>query len=146
MSAVNEDDEGYIENQGLDDPAPAPAAKPAKAAKAPAAPKSGKTISKKQPVGMGMYAQPQKRHRKALKDNIQGITRPALRRLARRAGVKRICGDIYDAERARIRTFLEVILGDAIAYTIHARRKTVIPMDIITALSRRGRTLYGFGY
>lgn len=31
-----------------------------------------------------------KRHRKILRDNIQGITKPAIRRLARRGGVKRI--------------------------------------------------------
>ncbi|CAI9548089.1 unnamed protein product [Staurois parvus] len=29
-----------------------------------------------------------KRHRKVLRDNIQGITKPAIRRLARRGGVK----------------------------------------------------------
>ena len=33
-----------------------------------------------------------KRHRKILRDNIQGITKPAIRRLARRGGVKRISG------------------------------------------------------
>ena len=33
-----------------------------------------------------------KRHRKILRDNIQGITEPAIRRLARRGGVKRISG------------------------------------------------------
>ena len=32
------------------------------------------------------------RHRKILRDNIQGITKPAIRRLARRGGVKRISG------------------------------------------------------
>ena len=33
-----------------------------------------------------------KRHRKVLRDNIQGITKPAIRRLARRGGVNRISG------------------------------------------------------
>jgi hypothetical protein len=32
-----------------------------------------------------------KRHRKILRDNIQGITKPAIRRLARRGGVKVRC-------------------------------------------------------
>ena len=31
-----------------------------------------------------------------LRDNIQGITKPAIRRLARRGGVKRISGLIYE--------------------------------------------------
>ena len=37
-----------------------------------------------------------KRHRKVLRDNIQGITKPAICRLARRGGVKRILGIIYE--------------------------------------------------
>ncbi|KAK6039390.1 hypothetical protein COOONC_23107 [Cooperia oncophora] len=38
-----------------------------------------------------------RRHRKVLRDNIQGITKPAIRRLARRGGVKRISGQINEA-------------------------------------------------
>jgi histone H3/H4 len=38
-------------------------------------------------------------HRKILRDNIQGITKPAIRRLARRGGVKRISGLIYEETR-----------------------------------------------
>ena len=34
-----------------------------------------------------------------LRDNIQGITKPAIRRLARRGGVKRISGLIYEEVR-----------------------------------------------
>ena len=37
-----------------------------------------------------------KRHRKVLHDNIQGITKPAIRRLAQRGVVKRISGLIYE--------------------------------------------------
>ncbi|KAJ1639739.1 hypothetical protein T492DRAFT_899006 [Pavlovales sp. CCMP2436] len=33
-----------------------------------------------------------KRHRKVVRKNIKGITKPAIRRLARRGGVKRISG------------------------------------------------------
>jgi histone H4 len=40
--------------------------------------------------GKGLGKGGAKRHRKILKDNIQGITKPAIRRLARRGGVKRI--------------------------------------------------------
>ena len=36
------------------------------------------------------------RHRKVLRDNIQGIAKSAIRRLARRSGVKRISGLIYE--------------------------------------------------
>jgi histone H3/H4 len=45
--------------------------------------------------------------RKILRDNIQGITKPAIRRLARRGGVKRISGLIYEETRGVLKTFLE---------------------------------------
>ena len=38
--------------------------------------------------GKGLGKGGAKRHRKILRDNIQGITKPAIRRLARRGGVK----------------------------------------------------------
>ncbi|TGJ82325.1 hypothetical protein E0Z10_g6441 [Xylaria hypoxylon] len=41
-----------------------------------------------------------KRHRKILRDNILGITKPAIRRLARRGGVKRISASIYEEARS----------------------------------------------
>lgn len=44
--------------------------------------------------GKGLGKGGAKRHRKVLRDNIQGITKPAIRRLARRGGVKRISGQI----------------------------------------------------
>ena len=40
--------------------------------------------------GKGLGKGGAKRHRKVLRDNIQGIPKPAIRRLARRGGVKRI--------------------------------------------------------
>ena len=49
--------------------------------------------------GKGLGKGGAKRHRKVLRDNIQGITKPAIRRLARRGGVKRISGLIYEETR-----------------------------------------------
>ena len=37
------------------------------------------------------------------------------------------------------------IIRDAVNYTEHAKRKTVTAMDILYALKRQGRILYGFG-
>lgn len=93
-----------------------------------------------------MSDQGPKRHRhRVLRDNIQGVTQPALRRLARRAGVKRISGLIYDDTRLALKVFLDRTLHDAIAYTEHARRKTVTAMDVVYALKKQGKTIYGFG-
>ena len=95
--------------------------------------------------GKGLGKGGAKRHRKVLRDNIQGITKPAIRRLARRGGVKRVSGLIYEETRGVLKVFLESVISDAVTYTEHARRKTVTAMDVVYALKRQGRTLYGFG-
>lgn len=87
-----------------------------------------------------------KRHRKTLRDNIQGITKPAIRRLARRGGVKRISNFIYDETRGALKSFLTRVIEDAVTYTDYAKRKTVTAMDVVYALKRQGRTLYGYGH
>ena len=103
------------------------------------------TMSGRGKGGKGLGKGGAKRHRKVLRDNIQGITKPAIRRLARRGGVKRISGLIYEETRGVLKTFMESVIRDAVTYTEHARRKTVTAMDVVYALKRQGRTLYGFG-
>jgi len=104
---------------------------------------SGKAGKGKSGKGYGKIGA--KRLRKSTKEVILGITKPAIRRLARRGGVKRISALIYDETRNVLKIFLENIIKDAVTYTEHARRKTVIAMDVVYALKRQGRTLYGFG-
>ena len=96
--------------------------------------------------GKGLGKGGAKRHRKVMRDNILGITKPAIRRLARRGGVKRISGLIYDETRSVLKTFLDGVVCDAVTYTERAKRKTVTAMDVVYALKRQGKTLYGFGY
>ncbi|KAM0350256.1 hypothetical protein ACHAPU_003423 [Fusarium lateritium] len=48
-----------------------------------------------------------KRHRKIVRDSIKGVTKPAIRRLARRGGVKRISAGIYDEIRIALKARLE---------------------------------------
>ena len=95
--------------------------------------------------GKGLGKGGTRRHRKVLRNNISGITKPAIRRLARRGGVKRISGLVYEESRGVLKVFLEKVIQDAVKYTEHARRKTVTAMDVVYALKRNGRTLYGFG-
>ncbi|XP_040500569.1 histone H3.1-like [Ursus maritimus] len=104
-----------------------------------------KAMSGRGKGGKGLGKGGAKRHRKVLRDNIQGITKPAIRRLARRGGVKRISGLIYEETRGVLKVFLENVIRDAVTYTEHAKRKTVTAMDVVYALKRQGRTLYGFG-
>lgn len=90
-------------------------------------------------------AQKAPRRLKALRDNITGIKSPGIRRLARRGGVKRISGLVYEETRGLLRQFLENILRDAVTYTEYSKRSTLSALDVVHALKRNGRTLYGFG-
>ena len=42
-----------------------------------------------------------------------------------------------------LKLFLESVIRDSVTYTEHAKRKTVTSLDVIYALKRQGRTLYG---
>jgi len=68
---------------------------------------------------------------------------------------------IYEETRGVLKSFLESVIRDAVTYTEHAKRKTVTSLDVcshctlmlrltdtlqvVYALKRQGRTLYGFG-
>lgn len=84
------------------------------------------------------------KHKRKISDNINGITKPDIRRLARRGGVKRISSLIYEQVRIVLKVFLENILRDAVTYTMYAKRERVTVMDVVWALKRQGHTIYGF--
>lgn len=82
-----------------------------------------------------------------LEKNLQ---KPALRRLARRGGVKRISAGIYHSARKYTQIWLEKILEDVDTYAGHRggkedRRPIIKPIDIVRALKHNGRTIYGYG-
>ncbi|KAG6959225.1 hypothetical protein JG688_00010164, partial [Phytophthora aleatoria] len=83
-------------------------------------------------------------HRRILRDTIQGISRVSIRRLARRAGVVRMSALVYEAIRAVLKVFVSNLVQDAVVYSEYANRKAITAMDVIHALKRQGRTLYGF--
>jgi histone H4 len=95
--------------------------------------------------GKGLGKGGAKRHRTILRDNIQGITKSDIRRMCRRGGVKRVSSLIYEETRDVLKVFLENVLRDAVVYAAHAKRQTVTALDVVYALKRQGRTLYGFG-
>lgn len=78
------------------------------------------------------------------RDQLGGITKGDIRRLARRGGVKRMSSDVYDHIRGCLKVFLEDIIGKATVYREHARRRTLSAMDVVYALKSSGRTLYGY--
>jgi hypothetical protein len=66
--------------------------------------------------------------------------------MARRGGVKRLTGTIYEETRSVLKLFLENTIKDAVTFTEHGRRKTITAIDVVLALKKAGRTLYGFGF
>lgn len=59
---------------------------------------------------------------------------------------ERISGLIYDETRGVLKLFLESVIRDSVTYTEHSKRKTVTSLDVVYALKRQGKTLYGFGW
>lgn len=84
------------------------------------------------------------KHRKVLRDNIQGITKPALLRIARRAGVKRMSGLCYDELRKLILKKLETIIEKSMTFTEIAKRKKLMAKDVRAAAELMGTSLIGF--
>ena len=87
-----------------------------------------------------------KRHEKLSESVIRNeITMGGIRRMARRGGVKRISAGVYDETRDFIDYFLNVIIKDCGVFAEAGRKKTITAMNVILALKRNGRTLYGYG-
>ncbi|XP_065258575.1 histone H4-like [Emys orbicularis] len=91
--------------------------------------------------GKGLGKGGAKHHCKVLRDNIQGISKPAISHLAQHGGVKHILGLIYEETCGVLKVFLENMICDAVTYTERAKRKTVTAMDVVYALKCQGRTL-----
>jgi len=95
-------------------------------------------------LGLGKNGKKSSKHRKILRDSIDGITKNDIRRLARRGGVKRISLSSYDAVRDALKDFLKDVIHRTIIYTDHSHRKTVTPQDVIYGLKSKGITFYGY--
>lgn len=78
------------------------------------------------------------KHRKILRDNIAGITKPALLRILRRAGIKRVSGLVYEEMRGLLKEWLVEMVKDMVIFMEYARRKTVQLKDLEAALSNHG--------
>ncbi|KAI1363039.1 histone-fold-containing protein [Xylaria arbuscula] len=72
------------------------------------------------------------------------LAKPAIRRLARRGGVKRISAQIYDDVRQALRFRLEQIIRDCVTYCEYRQAKTITINDVLHSLRRQGRPIYGF--
>lgn len=73
------------------------------------------------------------------------VTKGALRRLAKRGGVARISDNSYNAVRQFADMMLVRVTRDSIVYAEAGKRKTITAMDVVYALKKNGKTLYGYG-
>jgi len=73
-----------------------------------------------------------------LRDNINGITQPALKRILRRAGVKRINSMVYEELRGILKVYVENIMRRCVTFMEHERRHTVRAKDLENALDVMG--------
>ncbi|MCL4114981.1 UNVERIFIED_CONTAM: hypothetical protein GTU68_020901 [Idotea baltica] len=96
-------------------------------------------------AGKGKIGKRTAKRKELKKTERHDLTRGSIRRLARRGGVKRISDGAYPEVRDFVDHFLTNIVRDIGVYTEHARRKTVTSMDVIYALKRHGRSIYGYG-
>jgi histone H3/H4 len=71
---------------------------------------------------------------KIIRNSIYGITKPAIARLARKAGVKRMSSLIYEETRGHMKIFLENVLRQAVMSVNFHHRNTVLSQDIESGL------------
>lgn len=93
--------------------------------------------------GKGLGKGSAKRHRRTQPPSDK-VSKPAIRRLARRGGVRRVGGAVYDSVNKLTKRYMEMVLQNAITYATHAKRKTVGVMDVVYSLKKQGVTLIGF--
>lgn len=84
-----------------------------------------------------------KRHRKQTVSTHK-ISGPAIRRLARRAGVTRVGSGCFPEVNAAAESYLADLLDCCRAYCTHSKRKTINCMDVIYSLKRFGTKYMGF--
>ena len=87
-----------------------------------------------------------KAEKRVQKDNIRGVSKGAIRRMAYRGGVRRISGIMYEETRGILKKFVERIVKDSVTYTEYSNRTTVTVLDVLYALRKRNKHLYGYDY
>ncbi|CAD7946838.1 unnamed protein product [Amoebophrya sp. A25] len=75
----------------------------------------------------------------------ENLCKGAIRRLARRGGIRRISNKVYHEARISFQNWLEKTVETVFVLTTHQGRQTVRTIDVVRALKMQGRTIYGYG-
>ncbi|XP_067686329.1 von Willebrand factor A domain-containing protein 5A-like isoform X2 [Haliotis asinina] len=105
-------------------------------------PVSSKSISTKGTGGKGLVIGGARRHRKVLRDSVQGIQKGNFQRLQKRAAVLRSSASMHEETRGIIRGFVANVIKDSIQYTECSLRKRLAVPHVTAALKGQGRTIY----
>lgn len=99
--------------------------------------------------GKTFHNRPPMRHqgRSRRTGNIKVVSQPAVRRLARRGGVKRMSKEVYSETQNVAKEFLTKVLEKSCIYMEDRNQsaKTLNPGDVVRALNNMGVPMYGFG-
>ena len=71
------------------------------------------------------------------------IRKPALKRLCRRAGIKRLDGKTYHEIRTTLNDFLKPIIRQSLLVMRYSGRKTVTSEDVVMVLKNNQAPIYG---
>jgi histone H4 len=83
-----------------------------------------------------------RRHRSSRRRGATGLSRGDVKRLARRGGVIRMGAGTGDTVQLALRAFLRGVIGDAVTFCEHSRRRTVYTQDVVLALKHAGSSLW----
>jgi len=111
------------------------AAPVAAAAAAATGPKKSKTKSKSDKL-------PKRHQNTSLKS--PGFNMPAIKRMARRGGAKRISKNVLEESNLEIRKLLTAVVENVMVYMVDAKRKTILPEDVMDAAQRHYKSVIGF--
>jgi histone H4 len=85
------------------------------------------------------------KYRVVLRDNIQGLTKPAIQRLAHAAGCTRISGLVYEEIRGITKDMMNKYLMEMLTFMQHRRGRQLSDKDFKAMLDRHGIKFYGSG-
>lgn len=93
--------------------------------------------------GKGLGKGAAKRHRRTTPKQFE-LGKPAIKRLARKGGAKRVAKDCYPLVCTRSYIFLERLIRCAIEYCLVAKRKTLTVNDCMNGVKKMGVKMMGY--
>lgn len=80
--------------------------------------------------------------RAARRENIEGLSRPAMHRIKRAAKVERLDAEAVDATRSIAHDFLKKVLADSVSIAKHQKRKTIRAEDVQEAVEMQPQIIF----